>query len=107
MHSQTNLLLGPAGLAAGLARKEPRAHRGGFAPETWVPRSGSPWTGLGVWSYLNTLRRRKLRPALLLFLLRRPGIGAEIGGAVGSGAAGEPVEIGKQRLADAPVAPVL
>src|SRR4051794_30873547 len=37
---KTNLLLGPAGLAAGLARKEPRAHRGGFAPGTWVPRSG-------------------------------------------------------------------
>src|SRR5260370_41568889 len=46
-----NLFRGPAGLADGLALKEPAlptVPTVGFAPTTWVPRSLTPGQGLGV-----------------------------------------------------------
>ena len=48
----TNLFRRPAGLADGLALKEPAllAITAGFAPTTWVPRSSTPGQGLGVFA---------------------------------------------------------
>jgi hypothetical protein len=48
--AQTGLLRRPAGLADGLALKEPAPPRVVDSPRIWVPRSPSPRWGLGICS---------------------------------------------------------